>query len=226
MKPEEIQKALDDLFPDAHCELEHRNNYEMAVAVVLSAQTTDASVNRVTPELFRQYPDAQAMAKAEVDEVLEYIKSVSYALSNGKLSEIEHCIASLGLYRNKAKSIQGMAKGIAEQFEGRIPDNMKDLVSLPGVGRKCANVILSECYGIPSLAVDTHVSRVSRRLGLAKPEDSLLQVEQKLKRKIPRDRWIKTHHQMIFFGRYLCHARNPECHRCPFEGKCRIGKVK
>lgn len=207
MKPEEIRKALDDLFPDAHCELEHRNNYEMAVAVVLSAQTTDASVNRVTPELFRRYPDV-------------------YALSNGKLSEIEHCIASLGLYRNKAKSIQGMAKGIAEQFDGRIPDNMKDLVSLPGVGRKCANVILSECYGIPSLAVDTHVSRVSRRLGLAKPEDSLLQVEQKLKRKIPRDRWIKTHHQMIFFGRYLCHARNPECHRCPFEGKCRIGKVK
>ena len=207
MKPEEILKVLDDLFPDAHCELDHRNNYEMAVAVVLSAQTTDASVNRVTPELFRRYPDV-------------------YALSNGKLPEIECCIASLGLYRNKAKSIQGMAKGIVEQFDGRVPDNMNDLVSLPGVGRKCANVILSECYGIPSLAVDTHVSRVSRRLGLAKPEDSLLQVEQKLKRKISRDRWIKTHHQMIFFGRYLCHARNPECHRCPFEGKCRIGKVK
>ena len=207
MKPEEILKVLDDLFPDAHCELDHRNNYEMAVAVVLSAQTTDASVNRVTPELFRRYPDV-------------------YALSNGKLPEIERCIASLGLYRNKAKSIQGMAKGIVEQFDGRVPDNMNDLVSLPGVGRKCANVILSECYGIPSLAVDTHVSRVSRRLGLAKPEDSLLQVEQKLKRKISRDRWIKTHHQMIFFGRYLCHARNPECHRCPFEGKCRIGKVK
>lgn len=179
----------------------------MAVAVVLSAQTTDASVNRVTPELFRRYPDV-------------------YALSEGALSDIERCIASLGLYRNKAKSIQGMAKGIAERFDGRVPDNMNDLVSLPGVGRKCANVILSECYGIPSLAVDTHVSRVSRRLGLAKPEDSLLQVEQKLKRKIPRDRWIKTHHQMIFFGRYLCHARNPECQRCPFEGKCRIGKVK
>ncbi len=207
MKPEEIQKALDELFPDAHCELEHRNNYEMAVAVVLSAQTTDASVNRVTPELFRRYPDV-------------------YALAEGKLSDIEHCIASLGLYRNKAKAIQGMAQGIAERFDGKVPDTMNDLVSLPGVGRKCANVILSECYGIPSLAVDTHVSRVSRRLGLAKPEDSLLKVEEKLKRKIPRERWIRTHHQMIFFGRYLCHARNPECHRCPFEGKCRIGKVK
>ena len=207
MKTEEVLNGLDELFPDAHCELEHRNHYEMAVAVVLSAQTTDASVNRVTPALFEHYPDAAALA-------------------DGTLSEIERCIASLGLYRNKAKAIQGMAKGITERFGGKVPDNMEDLVSLPGVGRKCANVIMSECYGVPALAVDTHVSRVSRRLGLAKPEDSLLQVEQKLKRKIPKDRWIKSHHQMIFFGRYLCHARNPECERCPFQGKCRIGKVK
>lgn len=207
MKTEEVLNGLDELFPDAHCELEHRNHYEMAVAVVLSAQTTDASVNRVTPALFERYPDAAALA-------------------DGTLSEIERCIASLGLYRNKAKAIQGMAKGITERFGGKVPDNMEDLVSLPGVGRKCANVIMSECYGVPALAVDTHVSRVSRRLGLAKPEDSLLQVEQKLKRKIPKDRWIRSHHQMIFFGRYLCHARNPECERCPFQGKCRIGKVK
>jgi len=202
-----VLNGLDELFPDAHCELEHRNHYEMAVAVVLSAQTTDASVNRVTPALFERYPDAAALA-------------------DGTLSEIERCIASLGLYRNKAKAIKGMAKGITERFGGKVPDNMEDLVSLPGVGRKCANVIMSECYGVPALAVDTHVSRVSRRLGLAKPEDSLLQVEQKLKRKIPKDRWIRSHHQMIFFGRYLCHARNPECERCPFQGKCRIGKVK
>ena len=207
MKTEEVLNGLDELFPDAHCELEHRNHYEMAVAVVLSAQTTDASVNRVTPALFERYPDAAALA-------------------DGTLSEIERCIASLGLYRNKAKAIQGMAKGITERFGGKVPDNMEDLVSLPGVGRKCANVIMSECYGVPALAVDTHVSRVSRRLGLAKPEDSLLQVEQKLKRKIPKDRWIRSHHQMIFFGRYLCHARNPECEHCPFQGKCRIGKVK
>ncbi|MBP3868113.1 MAG: endonuclease III [Solobacterium sp.] len=207
MKTEEVLNALDELFPDAHCELEHRNHYEMAVAVVLSAQTTDASVNRVTPALFERYPDAASLAA-------------------GKLRDIEACIASLGLYRNKARSIQGMAQGIVERFNGEVPDNMEDLVTLPGVGRKCANVIMSECYGVPALAVDTHVSRVSRRLGLAKPEDSLLQVEQKLKRKIPKDRWIKSHHQMIFFGRYLCHARNPECDRCPFQGKCRIGKVK
>ena len=207
MKTEEVLNALDELFPDAHCELEHRNHYEMAVAVVLSAQTTDASVNRVTPALFERYPDAASLAA-------------------GKLRDIEACIASLGLYRNKARSIQGMAQGIMERFNGEVPDHMEDLVTLPGVGRKCANVIMSECYGVPALAVDTHVSRVSRRLGLAKPEDSLLQVEQKLKRKIPKDRWIKSHHQMIFFGRYLCHARNPECDRCPFQGKCRIGKVK
>ena len=207
MKTEEVLNALDELFPDAHCELEHRNHYEMAVAVVLSAQTTDASVNRVTPALFERYPDAASLAA-------------------GKLRDIEACIASLGLYRNKARSIQGMAQGIVERFNGEVPDNMEDLVTLPGVGRKCANVIMSECYGVPALAVDTHVSRVSRRLGLAKPEDSLLQVEQKLKRKIPKDRWIKSHHQMIFFGRYLCHVRNPECDRCPFQGKCRIGKVK
>lgn len=207
MKAEEVIKGLDALFSDAHCELNHRNPYELAVAVVLSAQTTDASVNRVTPALFEAYPDAASLANAD-------------------LHEIEKKIASLGLYRNKAKGIQGMAKGIVERFDGKVPDNLNDLVTLPGVGRKCANVIMSECYGVPALAVDTHVSRVSRRLGLARPEDSLLEVETKLKRKIPKDRWIHTHHQMIFFGRYLCHARNPECDRCPFQGKCRIEKIE
>ena len=202
MKTEEILRGLDELFPDAHCELEHRNNYEMAVAVVLSAQTTDVSVNRVTPALFARYPDAAALAA-------------------GELPEIERCIASLGLYRNKARAIRGMAAGMMERFGGEVPDNMKDLESLPGVGRKCANVILSECYGVPALAVDTHVHRISRRLGLAKPDDNVLETEKKLRRKIPRERWIKTHHQMIFFGRYLCHARRPECGRCPFTAGCR-----
>ena len=205
MKAQDVTAALDDLFPDAHCELEHDNNYQMAVAVVLSAQTTDASVNRVTPALFEKYPDA-------------------YALASGDLAEIEQCIASLGLYRNKARAIKGMAEGMVKDFSGEVPDTMEKLVSLPGVGRKCANVIMSECYGLPALAVHTHVSRVSRRLGLASPDDTLLEVEKKLKRKIPKERWIKTHHQLIFFGRYLCKARNPECERCPFQGKCRYGK--
>lgn len=205
MKPAEILEHLDQLFPDARCELNHRNHYEMAVAVVLSAQTTDASVNRVTPALFEKYPDAESLAQ-------------------GNLQEIEQCIASLGLYHNKARSIQGMARGLVEMYGGVVPDNMEDLVKLPGVGRKCANVIMSECYGVPALAVDTHVNRVSKRLGLAKKDDSLLTVETKLKRKIPKERWIKTHHQLIFFGRYLCHARNPECERCPFQEICKEKK--
>ncbi|MBR2668602.1 MAG: endonuclease III [Solobacterium sp.] len=205
MKPAEILEHLDQLFPDARCELNHRNHYEMAVAVVLSAQTTDASVNRVTPALFEKYPDAESLAQ-------------------GNLQEIEQCIASLGLYHNKARAIQGMARGLVEMYGGVVPDNMEDLVKLPGVGRKCANVIMSECYGVPALAVDTHVNRVSKRLGLAKMDDTLLTVETKLKRKIPKERWIKTHHQLIFFGRYLCHARNPECERCPFQGICKEKK--
>lgn len=200
-KIERILQGLDKLFPDAQCELNHRNAYEMAVAVVLSAQTTDASVNRVTPALFRNYPTVQKLAKADVKEIEPYI-------------------ASLGLYHNKAKAIQGMAKGMVEKFAGQVPNNMEDLVSLPGVGRKCANVILSECHGVPSLAVDTHVNRIAKRLKLAKKDDSVLMVERKLKKEIPEERWIKTHHQLIFFGRYLCHARNPECTRCPFVDLC------
>lgn len=202
MLTDEILKELDILFPDARCELNHKNNYEMTVAVILSAQTTDASVNKVTESLFQKYPTIESLAEAD-------------------LATIEKEINSLGLYRNKAKAIQGMAKVVVDKYHGVIPDNMKDLVTLPGVGRKCANVILSECYNIPSLAVDTHVNRVSKRLGLAKKDDDLLTVEKKLKRKIPRDRWIKSHHQFIFFGRYLCHSRNPECNSCPFTSICK-----
>ncbi len=201
MTAEKIIEELNMLYPNAHCELNHRSNYEMAVAVILSAQTTDASVNRVTPALFGRYPDVQSLADANQKDV-------------------ERCISSLGLYHNKAVSIMGFAKGVAEDYGGRVPDSMEELVTLPGVGRKCANVILSECYSIPALAVDTHVSRISKRLGLAYQKDSVEVIERKLKRKIPEDKWIRTHHQMIFFGRYLCHARNPECDKCPFTGIC------
>jgi endonuclease-3 len=205
MKTEEIIKILDQYYPDARCVLEHRNNYEMAVAVILSAQTTDASVNRVTPALFEKYPDIHALAEGDPDEIAA-------------------CIRSLGLYRNKARSIHAMARAVVERFNGEIPDNMKDLTSLPGVGRKCANVILAECFHVPALAVDTHVNRTSKRLGLAKPDDSLEDVERKLKRKIPRDRWIKTHHQLIFFGRDLCTSRKPRCSECPFAVDCQYLK--
>ena len=202
MDVEHILKELDQLFPNAHCELDHKNHYELAVAVVLSAQTTDVAVNKVTPALFKKYPNAKKLA-------------------NGKLEDIEKCIARLGLYHNKAKAIQGLAKHMVDHFHGEVPNTMDDLVSLPGVGRKCANVILSECYGIPALAVDTHVERISKRLGFARKNDSVLTVEKKLKKKIPKERWIKTHHQFIFFGRYLCHARNPECTKCTFVSICK-----
>ncbi len=202
MSTEEILEHLDEMFPDAHCELNHRNAFEMAVAVILSAQTTDASVNRVTPALFEKYPDAASLAEAD-------------------LSDIEQTIASLGLYRNKARSIKGFARAVSEEYDGIVPSTMKELTTLPGVGRKCANVIMSECWGLPALAVDTHVSRIARRLRLAKEDDGVDDIERKLKRRVPRERWTKTHHQMIFFGRYRCHARNPECTDCPFTGFCR-----
>ena len=205
MKPEEILAQLDQLFPDARCELTHRNAYEMAVAVILSAQTTDASVNRVTPALFEAYPTVQDLAAA-------------------KQSDVERYIATLGLYRNKARSIIGFARDVVERYNGEIPSSMEDLTSLPGVGRKCANFIRSECFGIPSLAVDTHVSRIAKRLKLAAEKDDVDTIERKLCRKFPKETWISVHHHMIFFGRYLCHARNPECWRCPFVQDCREKK--
>ena len=201
MNVEFILDELDRLFPNARCELDHQNNYELAVAVVLSAQTTDKSVNKVTPNLFEAYPTPNDLATAP-------------------LKEIESYISTLGLYRNKAKMIQGMAQGMVDRYDSKVPNRMKDLLTLPGVGRKCGNVILSECYGVPALAVDTHVNRVSKRLKLAKWDDTVEQVEVKLKRKIPRDRWIKTHHQMIFFGRYFCKSRGPHCYECPFVDIC------
>ena len=205
--PEEILQTIGAMFPEARCELQHRNTYEMAVAVILSAQTTDASVNRVTPQLFEKYPTVQALAE-------------------GNLADIEECIHTLGLYRNKARAIHGMAVKVVVQYHGEIPSTMKELCTLDGVGRKCANVILSECFNVPCIAVDTHVNRVSKRLGLAKPEDTLLEVEQKLKRKIPRERWTQTHHELIFFGRYFCTSQRPHCDQCPFTSFCQYFKHK
>ena len=196
-----ILDKMEELFPNAKCELKHKNNYEMCIAVILSAQTTDKSVNQVTPNLFKKYPTLESLSKA-------------------KVSDIEKEISTLGLKHNKAISISGFAKKFMSDYNGKIPKTMDELVGLPGVGRKCANVILGECFGVPSLAVDTHVSRVSRRLGLAYQNDSVEKIEKKLKKKIPEERWIQAHHTMIFFGRYLCHAQKPECFRCPFVENC------
>lgn len=201
MNPETILDALEEIFPDAECELVHADPWQLAVAAVLSAQTTDQAVNKITPALFADYPDAASLAKAE-------------------LKDVEDHLNSLGLYRNKAKSIIGLSRVLMEDFDGQMPSSYEELEKLPGVGRKSANVIRSVAFDIPSLAVDTHVERVSKRLGLARTEASVKEVEESLMEKLPEQRWNKAHHQLIFFGRYLCKAKKPECERCPFEAIC------
>ena len=196
-----IIDSLNDLFPDAHCELIHRNDFELLVDVVLSAQTTDERVNSVTPELFEKYPDA-------------------YALANAELSDVECIIKPIGLYHNKAINIIKLANVLCEKYDGQVPSDRKDLESLPGVGRKTANVILNNCFDVPAFAVDTHVSRVSKRLDIAEEEDDVKVIEEKLMTYFPEDKWGKLHHQFIFFGRYKCKAVKPDCTDCPLKKIC------
>ena len=196
-----ILTTLEDMFPDAHVELDHQSHFQLLVAVVLSAQTTDKSVNKVTPGLFRRFPDAARLAQASVEEVTPLIKSI-------------------GLYQNKAKNIIALSKQLMIRFQGEVPSDRASLESLPGVGRKTANVVLSNAFGIPALAVDTHVDRVSKRLRLAKKTDDVLTVEKKLMKKFPKEHWTKLHHQLIFFGRYHCTAKDPKCLSCPFYDMC------
>ena len=196
-----ILQALDHMFPDAHVELHHQNTFELLVAVVLSAQTTDVAVNLVTPTLFSKYPSPKSLSEAKVNEVEDILKTI-------------------GLYRNKAKNIIALAHEIHHRYHDEVPGQRVYLEMLPGVGRKTANVVLSNAFHIPALAVDTHVARVSVRLKLAKPEDSVLEIEKKLMRKFPKDKWTKLHHQLIFFGRYHCLARKPQCHECPLYDLC------
>jgi len=205
MKPLEIYDQLLLMFPDAQCELTHRNAFELTIAVLLSAQTTDKSVNRVTPALFERYPDAASLAKADP-------------------SEVEGYLHSLGLYRNKARNIIKLAQELIERFEGEIPSTREELMTLSGIGRKSANVVLLECFNEPTVPVDTHVERVSKRLKLAKEEDSVLEVEKKLMRKFPKEYWRKMHHLLIFFGRYRCKSQHPACEKCPFVSFCRYAK--
>lgn len=199
----DIYEKLLILFPDAHCELNHENPFQLAVAVLLSAQTTDVAVNKVTPALFEKYPDA-------------------YAMSEAALADIEFYIHHLGLFHNKAKSIKAMSQMLVEQFDGIVPNTREELVTLSGIGRKSANVILSVCFGVPSFAVDTHVERVTKRLGLCHDKDSVLQVEKTITSLLPIETWNHAHHLFIFFGRYLCKAQRPECERCPFTMYCKV----
>ena len=206
-KTVEMIDKIDVMFPDAECELVHRNPFELTIAVLLSAQCTDNLVNRVTRDLFKKYRAPEDYLAVE-------------------LPELENDIRSIGLFRNKAKNIQKLCRDVIDRFDGEIPDNYEDLVSLAGVGRKTANVVLSVAFGVPRIAVDTHVERVAKRLGIARYKDSVLEVEKTLMQKVPEARWSKTHHQLIFFGRYHCTARNPKCETCLLLEDCREGQKR
>lgn len=201
----EIIDIMETLFPDAHCELNFKNEFELVLAVLLSAQTTDKSVNKLTSTLFEKYKSPE-----------DYI--------NVPLSELEQDVRTIGLYRNKAKNIQALAKLLIEEYNGIVPSTFEELVQLPGVGRKTANVVLSVGFDVPRIAVDTHVERISKRLDFAKKDDTVLEVEQRLMKLIPQERWSKAHHLMIFFGRYHCTAKNPKCETCPLFDSCKEGK--
>lgn len=210
MKAAEVRHILDtigDLFPDAHCELNHSNAFELTIAVLLSAQCTDATVNKVTADLFQKYKTPE-----------DYISV--------PLEELEGDIRRIGLFRNKAKHIQNLCSMLLEQYGGEVPEAHDQLVKLPGVGRKTANVVVSNAFGVPAIAVDTHVERVAKRLGLAGWDDSVLEVEKKLMKAVPKDEWTLTHHRLIFFGRYHCKAQNPMCQVCPLLDVCREGKKR
>ena len=197
---------LDELFPDAKCELFYTKNYELVIAVMLSAQTTDKSVNAVTKVLFNKYQSLDALNEASLEDIEEIIKQI-------------------GLYKNKAKNLKGIVKDLIERFNYQVPSDKELLMTLPGVGNKTAGVIRAEIFKIPDLPVDTHILRISKRLNLAKKDDEPIDVERKLKRLIPEERWIKSHHQLIHFGRYFCTARSPMCEKCKISDKC-INKRK
>lgn len=206
----QIRYCLDtmaDMYPEAHCELIHDNPFELVIAVALSAQCTDALVNKVTKNLFQKYKTPE-----------DYL-SVS-------LEELQQDIRSIGLFRNKAKNIQKLCRMLLDDYNGKVPEDRDELTKLPGVGRKTANVVVSVAFGIPAIAVDTHVERVSKRLAICRWKDSVLEVEKTLMKKIPMDEWGVTHHRMIFFGRYYCKAQRPQCEECRLLEICREGKKR
>ena len=196
----EVLDILTEMYPEAACALDYGTPFQLLVAVVLSAQTTDVSVNKVTPELFRRYPTPDLMAAADQNDVMDIIRSI-------------------GLYKNKSANIIKLAQKITDDFDGEVPSDYDSLVSLPGVGRKTANVVLAEGFGVPRIAVDTHVFRVANRIGLTDEKD-VNSTEEMLMKRIPEERWILSHHLLIFHGRKCCTARNPSCERCGLEGIC------
>jgi endonuclease III len=195
-----VFRALTKLYADARCALDHGSALELLIATILSAQCTDARVNMVTPALFARYPTAKAYAAAD-------------------LRELETLIQSTGFFRAKAKNIQACCRQLVEEYGGEVPDNLDALVKLPGVGRKTANVVLGDCFGVPGITVDTHVGRLSRRLGLTTQNDPA-KVEQDIMQLLPAKDWVMFNHRMITHGRQVCFARNPDCEHCALAKIC------
>lgn len=196
-----ILDTLKQLYPDAKCELNYETPFQLLVATILSAQTTDKKVNEVTKDLFKEYPDVDAFLTLSIEELEARIKQI-------------------GLYRTKAKNLMIMCNQLKNNFGGEVPQTMEEIITLAGAGRKTANVVLSNAFGVPSIAVDTHVFRVSNRLGLA-DSDNVLEVEKQLQAELPKKEWSLAHHLLIFHGRRLCIARNPKCGECPLKNRCK-----
>lgn len=192
--------ALRDRYPEAGCALVHQNTYQFLISVVLSAQTTDKSVNKVTGELFAKYPSPADLAEADHQDVIDIIKTI-------------------GMYKTKSRNIIALAGELVEKHGGQVPEDYDELVKLPGVGRKTANVVLAVGFGHQRIAVDTHVFRLANRIGLVKEKD-VLKTELGLMKVLPEDRWTEAHHSLIFHGRNCCTARNPKCGECPINGLC------
>ena len=202
-KKEAALAALEEMYPEAKAELTFSNPYEMMVATILSAQCTDRQVNRVTPAVFARYPDADAMAEAKEEDLYPMVKSCGF--------------------KTKAANIIAACKIIRDEYDGQVPHTMEDLTRLPGVGRKTANVVLSNAFGVPAFAVDTHVFRVSNRIGLCKA-DTVEETERQMTRLIPKEKWGRAHHWLIWHGRRICKAQRPLCRECGLRELCDYAK--
>lgn len=207
MNHEKILAQLKACYPEVKSGLRFSNPFELLIATILSAQSTDKQVNKVTLNLFKKYPDVHSLSKLTPEELAEEIKSI-------------------GLYKNKSKNIIAACKVLIEKYGGEVPSTREELMQLPGVGRKTANVVLSNAFNVPAIAVDTHVFRVANRLGLAESKDPL-ETEKQLMAVIPREDWSDAHHWLIWHGRMVCKARNPQCEKCKLNGLCKnVGKLE
>ena len=200
MKSKEVLKVLDELFYDARCELNYNKDYELLIATILSAQSTDKRVNEVTKILFAKYD--------------------IFSLKGASVTDIENIIKPVGTHKRKAMYIKVVANELVNKYNGVVPNDREFLESLPGVGRKTCNVVLSNIYDVPAIAVDTHVKRVANRLGLTNSDDVNV-IEQDLMNFFPKDKWSRVHHQLVLFGRYICKSKNPSCENCLFKSKCK-----